>query len=232
MRFKKVYLFIILVIMVFSLSGCFKERENDALKFKEEYEKFNGEKSSSGKVYPEVLVDENNIIEYISMNRAEEIVDDGTGVIYFGYASCPWCRNAISVLLKAAENTDIDKIYYVDMEDARDIKKIGDNGEIITTKEASDGYYDLVDELDDILLDYTIKDKNGNEVNTGDKRIYVPLVVFVVDGEIVNYHLDTVSSQTDPYIPLNEEEQIELFNIYSDGIHDVLGDICDEEARC
>lgn len=232
MKFKKLGLFLFLITMIFCLSGCFNKKESDALRFKEEYESLNGVESKNGKVYPEVLVDENNIIEYVNMKEASDIVDEGTGVFYFGYASCPWCRNAISVLLKAAENTDLEKIYYVDMEDKRDVMTLNEAGEVVITKKAAKGYYDLVDELEDILLDYNIKNDEGNEVSTGMKRIYVPLVVFVVNGEIVDYHLDTVASQKDPYVSLNEEQQIELYNIYSDGIHEVLGDVCMEEEHC
>lgn len=232
MKFRKIGLFLILITMIFCLGGCLKEKETDALKFKNEYESLNGEESKSGKIYPEVIVDEDNIIEYVSLSRAAELIEKDTGVFYFGYAGCPWCRNAVNMLLMAADSTDIDKIYYVNMEDMRDTKEVNVEGEVVTTKEGGEGYDELLEVLDSILLDYTIKDKDGNEIDAGEKRIYVPLVVFVVDGEIVNYHLDTVSSQTDPYVELDEEQQIELFNIYADGIHDVLGDVCEEEERC
>jgi len=232
MKIKKIGLLLVLITMIFCLGGCLKEKETDALKFKNEYESLNGEESKSGKVYPEVLVDEDNIIEYVSLKEAAKLIDEETGVFYFGYASCPWCRNAVNMLLKAADSTDIDKIYYIDMEDMRDTKEVNVDGEVVTTKEGGEGYNELLKVLDSILLNYTIKDKDGNEVDAGEKRIYVPLVVFVVEGEIIDYHLDTVSSQTDPYVELNEEQQIELFNIYADGIHDVLGDVCEEEEHC
>ena len=49
------------------------------------------------------------------MKREEEIFDilDGTGIIYFGFPECPWCRNAVPVLLDAAEEVGIEKIYYI-----------------------------------------------------------------------------------------------------------------------
>lgn len=232
MKLKKVGLFLILVMMIFCLGGCFNKEESDALKFKEEYESLNGNESKGGKIYPEVTIDEDNVIEYVNMEQAAELIDKDTGVFYFGYASCPWCRNAVSVLLNAADNAELDKIYYIDMEDMRDTKEVGDDGEILTTKEGEEGYDELLEVLDSVLLDYTIEDSEGNELSAGEKRIYVPLVVFVVDGEIVNYHMDTVSSQTDPYVVLDEDQQVELYNIYTDGIHDVLGDVCEEEAHC
>lgn len=232
MKIKKICLISIIFTMIFCLGGCFKQEESDALKFKNEYESLNEKENSNGKIYPTVEIDKDNIIEYVSLKESAKLISEGTGVFYFGYASCPWCRNAITTLLKAANSTDLDKIYYINMEDKRDTKEINVEGEIVTIKQGAEGYETLLKTLDSILLDYTITDKEGNEVSAGEKRIYVPLVVFVADGKIIDYHIDTVSSQTDPYVSLNEEQQIELFNIYTDGIHRVLGDICYEKEHC
>lgn len=229
---KKIGLIFIIFIMIFSLGGCFSKEESDALKFKEDYESLNGEESKSGKIYPEVTIAEDNIIEYVSLEDVSDMIKNESGVFYFGYPTCPWCRNAVPVLLEAASSTDLDKIYYVDMYEKRDTMEINDEGEITTTKEADKGYSELLSVLDSILLDYTLKDKEGNEVQTGEKRVYVPIVVFVVDGEIVDYHMDTVSSQEDPYVVLDDTQKEELYQIYSNGIHKVLGDVCDEGEHC
>lgn len=229
---KKVFLFLIMMAMIFSLGGCFKKEESDAVKFKEEYESLNGEKSKSGKIYPEVSIDEDNIVEYIDMKEASELIQNNSGVFYFGFPECPWCRNAVPMLLQAADNTDIDKIYYINMYDKRDIRELDEDGNVVTTQEGSDGYSELTEVLDSILLDYTIEDEDGNEISLGEKRVYVPLVVFVKDGKIVDYHMDTVTTQEDPYVLLNEDEQTELYQIYVNGIHEVLGDVCEEEEHC
>lgn len=232
MKKKVVFLFIV-VVMIFGLGGCFFDEESDASKFKEEYESLNGKTSSSGKPYPEVSIDSDNKIKYASLEDVLDILNGGTGVIYFGYPQCPWCRNAVPVLLQAAFSTDLGYVYYVNMYDERDTMEINSEGEVVTTKEASSDYYELLEALDSILLDYTIEDDSGSEVSLGEKRIYVPLVVFVLNGEIVDYHADTVSSQENPYVTLTEEQQEELFQIYVSGIHKVLQDICDEgEEHC
>lgn len=54
----------------------------------------------------------------------------------------------------------------------------------------------------------------------------VPLVLFVLEGEIVDYHVGTVQDK----VELSNDEVVELYNIYLDGIHQVLQDSCDE--RC
>lgn len=54
----------------------------------------------------------------------------------------------------------------------------------------------------------------------------IPLVLFVLDGEIVSYRVGTVDNKVD----LSEDEEIELYNFYSDGVHKVLQDACDESC--
>ena len=224
---KKILLFIV-VLCVFSLVGCSK-KDDYASKFKEEYESYNGKQTSSGKDYLKVEVPEENVIVYSSISEVLDIIKNKSGVIYFGFPTCPWCRNMVVPLLEAADSTSLDKIYYLNMYEERDTIKYVD-GEFITEKEASEGYYDLVNALSSILDDYIVKDSDGIEHNTSKKRIYVPLVVFIKDGEIVDYHANTVDSQVDPYIKLNDEEHDSLYNIYLNGIHKVLDDVCDSKC--
>lgn len=225
---KKVIL--LLCCFLFLLTGCFKK--SDAVKFKKEYESLNGEISASGKKYLDVSIDKRNIVKYASIDEVNSIIKSGTGVIYFGYPQCPWCRNAVPCLLEAADSTSLDKIYYLNMYDVRDALEVDDNGNIITKVEAKEGYMELLNNLSSILDDYIIKDKNGNEVNTGEKRLYVPTVVFVLDGEIIDYYVDTLPTQTDPYVALTEDEKNELINIYKEKILEVLNDTCTIEEKC
>ncbi len=225
---KKVIL--LLCCFLFLLTGCFWEK--DAVKFKKEYEKYNGEVSKSGKKYLDVNIDKKNIIKYATIEEINEIIKTGTGVIYFGYPECPWCRNAVPCLLEAASSTSLDKIYYLNMYDVRDVLSVDEEGKVVTDVEAKEGYKELLDNLSSILDDYIIRDKDGNEVNTGEKRLYVPTVVFILEGEIIDYYVDTLPSQTDPYISLTEEEKNELINIYKEKIVKVLDDTCTIEEKC
>ena len=67
-------------------------------------------------------------------------------------------------------------------------------------------------------------DKIDNIEGIDDKKI--PMVINVLDGEIVSYHMGTINDSN----KLSEDEELELYNIYLDGIHEVLQDSCDE--RC
>lgn len=225
-----IVLLIAMVIYKVSSKGEEEVVLTDALKFKEEYESLNGEVNVRGSKYPTIEIDEDNAIKYSNVSEVAEIVESGTGVIYLGYASCPWCRNAVPSLLHAASDAGIDTIYYIDMCEERDKYVVNEDGELVLEEEGTDGYQTLLEIFDEYLDEYYVEDSEGNEFDTGEKRIYVPIVFFVRDGEIVGYHMDTVESQENPYVLLDDEQYAELYNIYTKYMHDVLNDLCDE--RC
>lgn len=196
----------------------------DEKKFKKEYESLNGKTNASGKAYPNVEIDEDNGIVYASYNDIKEVITKGTGVIYFGYPECPWCRNAVPMLLQAASNTGLDKIYYFNAKEIRDTKVLDANGNVVTTKEGTKEYYELVDLLSTVLGEY----EGLNDASI--KRLYFPTVVFIKDGKILGCHIDTLPSQTDPRVPLTEEQKGELVNIYTTNIVKISNDVCDDKC--
>lgn len=221
---------LVLIGALVLLVGCGKETDGE--KFKKEYESLNGETTSSGKEYLSVEIDENNPVKYVTIKELIDIIKHGTGVIYLGYPECPWCRNAVPILLDAVDSTSTENIYYLNMYDVRDKLSLDDDGNIVTEIEGDDSYQDLLNALEPILDDYILTDDSGVEINTGEKRIYVPLVIFVRDGEIIDYHADTVSTQDDPYVSLTDEEKNELTTIYKEKINKITGNVCTEEGRC
>ena len=62
------------------------------------------------------------------------------------------------------------------------------------------------------------------------KRLYFPTVVFIKDGKIVGCHIGTLPSQTDQRVPLTEEQNGELINIYTDNIIKTLDSVCDDKC--
>ena len=158
------------------------------------------------------------------------MLDEGTGAVYFGYPNCPWCRSAVPVLIEAADEVGLETIYYLNVKDERDEIKVKEDGTLEVVKEGTEGYKKLLKRLDSVLLDYTLTDIHGNEVSANEKRIYVPLVVFIKDGEIVGYHLDTVASQKNPFEPLNEEQKNELMDTYINLMHKVVSNVCDSNC--
>lgn len=219
-----------IMLLFLFLVGCSKN--NDATKFENEYEDLNGVTTSSGKEYLSMEISSDNIIKYNTIEEIIDIIENGTGVIYLGFPECPWCRNMIPALFEAADSTALEEIHYLNMYDVRDRLSLDEDGNIVTEVEAHEGYTELLDTLSSILDDYVLTDSDGNKVNTGEKRIYVPIVIFVKDGNIVDYHLGTVDTQSDPYISLTEDESNKLINIYKDKILKILNNSCDGERSC
>lgn len=229
---KYICLFIVMIISIMVV-GCLGEeasREENSNKFKEEYESLNDKKASNDKTYFKLEIPEDNPIKYSNAEEIVNIIENGSGVIYFGYPECPWCRSAVPALLTAAKEANIETIYYMNLKEERDVKTVDQDGNIITEKEASDDYKKILKALDQYLDDYTIEDVKGNKINTNTKRIYVPLVVFVKDGQVVGIHADTVESQTDPYQGLNEKQEEELTLIYLKFMNKIEENYCDENC--
>ncbi|MGM9882538.1 MAG: hypothetical protein ACI31S_06865 [Bacilli bacterium] len=217
---------IILVILIATILFIFlKVKTPDSEKIKNEYERLNSELSEDGKSYPKVELPSTNIMKYADI---DEIIDifhkKENAVIYFGYSTCLYCRSAIEVLCDVASSTDLDTIYYLNIEDYWDVKEFNKNNELVVKKEANSKYKELLDILgEELITEYTLTDKNGNIVKVGDKRVYVPLVIFVVKGDIISYNKGTLFSQDDPYTKLDDSQIEGLSEIYRLGINNVLG---------
>ena len=204
-------------------------------KFKEEYEALNGVVNDYGYTYPTVEVDVDNSAVYTTEEDVLDILKDGTGVIYFGFPTCPWCRNAVPSLLAAAESTGVEKIYYLNIQDIRDSLSVNDSGEIIIEKEGSKNYKKILKELDKILDTYYVEDSMGNKVDTNEKRIYAPTVVVVSKGKVIAHHVNTVDSHIQAgngYAELTKEEKEELFDIYTNMMLKLSDSTCNEKSGC
>ena len=187
----------------------------EAIKFKREYEGLNNDKNDSGenKFLP-ISIDKTNPIKYLSETDLNEFLQEGTGIIYFGFPECPWCRNLVPVLIDALKEKDINDVYYMNVKEIRDLKELS-NGKIVTKKEGSNSYKTIIEKLDNYLPAY--EGLNDDTV----KRLYVPAVFFIKNGEVVGTHFNTVDSQTNPMIPLTEAQYSELKNILIENIEKV-----------
>lgn len=183
-----------------------KETNKDASKFKEEYEKLNGKKNSNDKDYREIEIDEDNVFVYAEASDIVKAVENKeTFLVYFGYASCPWCRVVLPTFISVAKDKGVDKIYYVNIEKIRDTKELDKKDKVKTKKEGSKDYYKLLDLFDDVLEDYTLTNKRDKEIKTGEKRIYAPDVIAVVEGEAKEITTGISNKQKDAYQEITDE---------------------------
>ncbi len=212
---KKVILSLLVILSVFTLSSCGdKEVKNsDAIKFKEEYEKLNGEKNRNGVAYREVEIDEDNPFVYATAEKIQEKIDNKeTFAVYFGFNSCPWCRSIITTLIEVADDLNIDKIYYVDVLDIRDTYELNSKNKPEKTKDGSEGYNELITSLASVLSDYTLTTEKGKTVKVGEKRIYAPNLVSVVDGKAQKLNTGISEMQTDSMMELTDEMKKDTYN--------------------
>ena len=222
---KKIIIAVVSAVLVVILcaTAMFNNKSlTDAMKFKKEYELLNGQINSNNKKYMDVEISVKNPIQYASYEEIVNLLKSGTGVIYFGFPECPWCRNAVPVLLEAAKELNINKIYYFNALSIRDKKHLDDQGNIVTDEAGTKEYEELVKLMYDQLPVY-----DGLNDDTI-KRLYFPTVVFVKNGEIIGLHSSTVDSQEDPYVSLTDDQHNELKKIYSDYFNKVFDIVCDD----
>lgn len=208
-----------------------KEINADAKRFKAEYESVNGTSTVQGKEYFDISIEEDNPIVYKTDEEIIDVLKNENAVVYFGFAKCPWCRNMIEPLLKAAKKENVDKVYYVDILDIRDTYECKDK--LKKTKEGTDGYYKILDFFGENLEEYYLTNDKGKKIDTGKTRLYAPTVVTIKKGSIVDMHVGTLDTQKDPYVRLSEDDQEKLQNIFENMIKKIsFSGVCDGEDAC
>ena len=218
MKNKKKILIIIplIVVAIILILGLYfvtrTKKTSDAIKFKKEYETLNNTKTESGKTIRSITISSSNPIIYKTEDEIVEMINNKeTFIVYFGFPSCPWCRSVLPNLLEAAKDLKLEKLYYVNVLDIRD-KIEYKNGKLETTKRGSEGYYELLKLLDNVLSDYSITDDKGNEISAGEKRIYAPNVVGIVSGKAEKLTEGISKKQTDAYMKLTRVMNKESYN--------------------
>ena len=206
-----------------------KDTSPDAVKFKKKYESYNDKTIENNKdKYLKVDLDNENVYVYKTDEEIIDIINNETGVVYFGFAECPYCRSMVKILNDVAKDNKIDKIYYVDIENIRDSYEII-NKTIAKITNGTSSYYKLLDILGDYLSDYIILDDDGQEYNTGVKRLYAPTVVAVKNGQIIGFHEGTLEDATYNK-KLTEEETKELKTIYNDLLKQLSNEKCNKKS--
>ena len=208
----------------------------DEKKFKDEYESLNSTENNK-----KISIMSDNNIKYITMDEANKLLDSGSGVIYFGFAGCPWCRNMVPVLLDAMQSAGLDTIYYVNIRpnskkenDIRDEYTLDSRNKAKKTRDASESYYEVLRALANELGDYVLETDSGKKVNTGEKRLYAPTVVVVKNGVVIGFHEGTFDGHEmdkNHKLPdLTKEQEKELLNVYTKMITRYLDAGCIEEG--
>ncbi len=241
MNKKKVIILVIVFALVLALGigGYFllfkNEKNEDALRFKTEYESLNDTvRESDGEKYNNVSIDENNPIKYVTVDEAIKLLDSKKAIIYVGANWCPWCRNSLEPMLDVASKLGIKTIYYLELDDDKSNYEIKD-GEVKQINKGSESYYELLDKLNDYLRDYELTDSEGKTYSTNEKRIYMPFFITVKNGGIVDAKgiSRELEEGQNKYSEMTEKQYNDLY----DNFYETFGKLykagtCGSEEEC
>ncbi len=202
--------------------------QTDGIKFKEEYEKLNGKKNDQGKKYREITIDSKNKMVYKTTEEVLNLIDKKKSfVLYFGFDTCPWCRSVLPTLASISKELN-QEVYYIDVKDIRDTFELDDDNKPKLVKKGSKDYSKLLEKLEPVLEDYTLTDSDNNEIKVGEKRIYAPSIVSVIDGKAKELTTGISDKQTDGYMKLTKEMEKDTYN----KIKKVLKQVSDKNNTC
>ena len=55
-----------------------------------------------------------NVYKKVDAKELVNIIENKTGIIYLGFPTCPWCKQLVPLLDKAAKYNNVQNVYYVD----------------------------------------------------------------------------------------------------------------------
>ena len=204
----------IILCSIVCVTAAMSEEITDGARFEKEYEILNGQYDLEGiNVYSHIDVPSDSNIKYLDLTQTLDLLEEGTGIIYFGFPECPWCRTLIPVLFEAigeAEYTGT--IYYCNALYDRNYLSLNEAGEIIVEQEGTAEYAMLLEKLGYYLGPY---EGLGDE---SIKRLYFPTTVFLNKGAVKYVHLVTVQSQESGRDELTPEQHAELLEALKSGI--------------
>lgn len=155
-------------------------------------------------------VSKDNVFKYISGEQAIDIIEHGTGVVYIGFPGCPWCQAYAGYLNDVAKQTNLSKIYYYNIYEDRQ-----NNTEV---------YQKLVGLLA-ANLQYN---------DDGNRYIYVPDAVFVVDGHIIGNDAESskdTAGESEPSAYWTEERVTALNNRLTTFAQQVVAAGCQDSCN-
>lgn len=186
---KKISLFCIACLL---LTGCTQKQEESASKTQGcDDDPICGISTGTDMSAYEGFNEQDNQFIEVPMNDFLMKMDaEATGIFYFGYATCPWCIEALPIMNDVAKHMNMN-IYYID-------KKAETSDETTTSK------------IEERLADVLTKDETGNP------HLYVPEVIVLKEGKVVANHMGTVEGHDAHERKMNEDEQAQLTAIYQE----------------
>ena len=124
-------------------------------------------------LYPEITGE--SVFKVASQDDVLAMLENGTGVVFFSWIDCPWCHGYIDLVNDAALQTELNNVLYYDIYDDR--------------QNNTEFYQKVIELVKDYVGLYPYV-TNGEEKKAfdseGKARIYVPMTIIVIKGEIIN----------------------------------------------
>lgn len=206
-------LIISLVCIVLNYNPNTRNNNEDALRFKTEYEVLNNTVDLDGNTLNKVLIKEDNPIVYSSLDEIITKIDNKESfIVYFGYPSSFYCRNIIEYAINAANAENINTIYYINLRNENDEEIIRDEynlnkkNKIELKREGTKEYKELLSRLGNILDDYILINKDEEELKVGEKRLLESSFIYIKNGVPIKLE--------NGYITKNKEQEIVFKNFF------------------
>jgi thiol-disulfide isomerase/thioredoxin len=160
-----------------------------------------GQEKSFEEDYP-MFADQEHVYSYSTYDEVVSAftVTEGVSVVLFGFKTCPYCQLTMPIINQAALACGIEKIHYLDIKEMRD-------------QETAE-YLLLLGYLDSKVDDLDVRD--------GKKRLTVPDLYVIKDGEILSHRIATFKTASGYLLDLTEQEKDDLFNIYKQMFNEAL----------
>ncbi len=157
--------------------------------------------------YPDMPQENNFTI--IDKEDLKPFIEHGTGILFLGFPECPWCQVYLPMAQEIlSENGAMAKYY-----------------NIYTDKKEDRPFYDeiaaLIAERNDTEGDYVFYDNDGKQV------IYMPLMLFIDEGEIVAFDNETCMEDSSVISPEEYWTQ-EKIDALKERLRAYVEDICEE----
>jgi len=179
--------------------------EKDSVKFKQEYERYNGmkyEDNNIQKKYHNVTIPKNNHIIYLNNENIVSSLQGKNKIIYFGSADSNSCRLAIEPLLSATLDNGLEEVYYYNPNNLIKEYKKGN-------KTAEKTYKSIINVLENNL------GKDNQDLNK-------PILLVVSKKKVIAYHEGLLETHKSSDQKLNKKEYNELLKIYEDIILELI----------
>lgn len=154
----------------------------------------------------DLIVHNDKILTNVTPGELLDILDSKTAIVIITHDKVDSNR-IVNILLDLKVK---DNFYICNVKNDELILEFSsDEEEVLVSQHSTKDYESLLDKLGSYTEKYTLSDSNNNIVDTGYKKIYTPMVMFIKDGNIMFSH----------YIYDDSIEDEDLKEVYSKGLN-------------